>query len=297
MIQIKQGPPIIFGEVLFDRFPDGSVVMGGAPFNVAWHLQALGLAPMFVSRVGADELGDRIITAMKDWGLDLAGIQRDQEHSTGTVEVSVEGGEPKFEIAADRAYDFISVEELPELPAAGILYHGSLALRTEPPRRALDHLRGSTSTAVLVDVNLRAPWWDRRSVMGLLRTADWVKLNEGELAKLVPEEPDIEARADRLLTRSDLEGLIVTRGADGAWVRGRDGWAHEPDPVVAEIVIDTVGAGDAFSSIVLFGLTRGWPWPEILSRAQRFAAAVVGLRGATTDDRGFYEPFIRSWEF
>ena len=44
--------PVIFGEVLFDRFPDGSVVLGGAPFNVAWHLQAFGRAPLFISTGG-----------------------------------------------------------------------------------------------------------------------------------------------------------------------------------------------------------------------------------------------------
>ncbi|MBA1332725.1 carbohydrate kinase, partial [Candidatus Endoriftia persephone str. Guaymas] len=49
--------PIIFGEVLFDCFEDGSRVLGGAPFNVAWHLQALGAAPLFISRVGDDSLG------------------------------------------------------------------------------------------------------------------------------------------------------------------------------------------------------------------------------------------------
>ena len=49
--------PCIFGEVLYDHFPDGQRVLGGAPFNVAWHLQAFGQAPRFVSRVGHDAEG------------------------------------------------------------------------------------------------------------------------------------------------------------------------------------------------------------------------------------------------
>ena len=49
--------PLIFGEVLFDRFPDGSIVLGGAPFNIAWHLQAFKQSPLFISRVGDDPLG------------------------------------------------------------------------------------------------------------------------------------------------------------------------------------------------------------------------------------------------
>jgi hypothetical protein len=52
--------PVIFGEVLYDCFPDGEAVLGGAPFNVAWHLQGLGLSPLFISRVGDDPLGHRV---------------------------------------------------------------------------------------------------------------------------------------------------------------------------------------------------------------------------------------------
>ena len=53
------GKPVIFGEVLFDVFPEeGNMVLGGAPFNVAWNLQAMGLAPHLVSRIGRDELGN-----------------------------------------------------------------------------------------------------------------------------------------------------------------------------------------------------------------------------------------------
>ncbi len=52
--------PVIFGEVLYDCFPDGQAVLGGAPFNVAWHLQGFGRAPLFISRVGDDPLGHHV---------------------------------------------------------------------------------------------------------------------------------------------------------------------------------------------------------------------------------------------
>ena len=64
------GTPVIFGEVLFDSFPEeGNMVLGGAPFNVAWNLQAMGQLPYLVSRVGDDALGDRIVGAMDDWDM------------------------------------------------------------------------------------------------------------------------------------------------------------------------------------------------------------------------------------
>jgi len=288
--------PIIFGEVLFDRFPDGSVVLGGAPFNVAWNLQALGLAPVLVSRVGRDDLGEGILAAMEEWGLDRRGIQRDALHATGTVEVSVLDGEPTFDIAADRAYDFIDAAEIPPGASTGPLYHGSLALRTAASRLALARLRERVSGPVLMDVNLRDPWWSGTFVNLLMDAATWVKLNHDELAALVPEETDLKRRAEHLLGRGGMQGLVVTRGAAGSLLRGRGGLSLEPAPTTASQVVDTVGAGDAFSSVVLLGLVRNWPWPVILDRAQSFAAAVVGLRGATSRDPSFYESFLADWE-
>ncbi|MDX1571268.1 MAG: PfkB family carbohydrate kinase, partial [Xanthomonadales bacterium] len=69
----------VFGEVLFDHFPDGTRVLGGAPFNVAWHLQALGAEPQLISRVGSDPEGDAVRAAMAEWGMDTATLETDPE--------------------------------------------------------------------------------------------------------------------------------------------------------------------------------------------------------------------------
>jgi len=60
--------PLLFGEVLFDCFPNGEQRLGGAPFNLAWHLQALGDQPCLISRVGNDGLGEKIAREMTTWG-------------------------------------------------------------------------------------------------------------------------------------------------------------------------------------------------------------------------------------
>ena len=72
---MKDSQLCVFGEVLFDHFPDGRRVLGGAPFNVAWHLQAFGKRPHLISRVGDDAEGQEIRTAMRDWGMSEAGLQ------------------------------------------------------------------------------------------------------------------------------------------------------------------------------------------------------------------------------
>ena len=100
----------IFGEVLFDHFPDGTRVLGGAPFNVAWHLQAFGQSPHFISRVGNDSAGEAIRNAMHEWGMDTRGLQTDPARPTGRVEVSFVDGEPTYDIVHPCAYDAIEAD-------------------------------------------------------------------------------------------------------------------------------------------------------------------------------------------
>jgi fructokinase len=286
--------PLIFGEVLFDRFPDGNAVLGGAPFNVAWHLQAFGAAPLFVSRVGNDDLGRRIQAAMRAWGMNSAGLQIDSQHPTGTVEVRFEQGEPAYDIIAGRAYDCIAADSLPQLTPA-LIYHGTLALRAATSLQALETLNSRYNTPVFLDVNLRPPWWELQAARKLLDNARWVKLNEDELSLLGTDSGTLDQRAARLRETHGNELLIVTRGGDGAVAFSSDGQSAATRPGSDNRVVDTVGAGDAFTSVIILGLLRDWPLQQTLDRAQAFASAVVGVRGATVQDRDFYRPFIEQW--
>lgn len=287
--------PLIFGEVLWDRFPDGHEVLGGAPFNVAWNLQALGARPLLVSSVGDDALGARIRDGMAAWGMDPAGLRVDPDRPTGTVEVTITDGEPSYEITADVAWDHVAPPAMLP-PRDAPLYHGSLALRGPVARAALEELRRGAEGGVFLDVNLRDPWWDAADVRALLAAACWAKLNVDELRLLAPMDVDDDRRAASLLAESGLEALIVTHGAAGAVVHTATGERHERPATPRGPVVDTVGAGDAFSAVAVLGIVRRWPWPTILERAQSLAGAVVGLRGATTDDKSFYETFAAAWE-
>lgn len=283
---------MIFGEVLFDRFPDGACVLGGAPFNVAWHLQALGCAPWLVSRIGEDSQGEAVRAAMGVWGLDCSGLQCDPHRPTGQVRVSLsQQGQPSFEIPPDSAYDAIALPEA--MPEIALLYHGSLALRQPTSRHTLATLRERCPAPVLVDVNLRAPWWDFATLATLLDGARWCKLNGDELAILAgPGDPLCAAR--RLLRRHGLAAVLVTLGAAGAAAVCVDGFEElTPAPQVREV--DSVGAGDAFAAVLIAGLLQDWPIPLILGRAQQLAAAICGVRGALTGDPLFYQGFLSGW--
>lgn len=285
----------IFGEVLFDHFPDGQRVLGGAPFNVAWHLQAFGQAPYFISRVGADPEGRNVREAMRDWGMDTDGLQTDGQHPTGRVSIQFVDGEPVYDIVEPCAYDAIG-----RVPAEGagcrLLYHGSLALRGETSRQTAEALRACKPDTVFVDVNLRPPWWQREQVLDMVRHADWVKLNADELALLSASTQTDTAQAAAFLAEYGLEGLLLTRGAEGAEVITAAGEHLLVRPQTDIEVVDTVGAGDAFAAVMILGLANDWPLQTLLQRAQSFASSLVGQRGATVSDPGFYRRFINDWQ-
>ena len=287
--------PVIFGEVLYDCFPGGEVVLGGAPFNVAWHLQGLGLSPLFISRVGDDPLGHRVRDIMERRGMSTAGLQLDSAHPTGKVSISLSGGSHSFDILPEQAYDYIADDSLPPLPGDALFYHGSLAARNPVSAATLSLLRDTYGDNRLVDVNLRAPWWQRDSVLEMLESARLVKLNDEELAELAPAASDDAASMRQLIDAAGLKQLVVTRGENGAELMTDSGEIYRVVPETATHVVDTVGAGDALTSVLILGLLHEWSYPVILERAQAFASAIVRHRGATVESADFYHPFVEAW--
>lgn len=293
-------PPFIFGEVLFDKFEDGQAILGGAPFNVAWHLQGFGLKPVFISRVGKDPLGDKVIATMQAWGMDTQAIQRDDTYPTGTVEVTLKDGQPSFNIVKNVAYDFIDYEVVPKNVidiSPTVLYHGSLIARSGSSAQALTYLC-QQGAPIFVDINLRAPWWSEDIVADLLRSANWLKLNERELDALSGSPAENiqgwQTAARQLRLNYGLEAVIVTLGAEGAFSIDNNG-LHSMAPVAVNELVDTVGAGDAFSSVVLLGLMQGWFSDITLQRAGEFASTICQQRGATRQDNGLYQGFLKKW--
>lgn len=285
----------IFGEVLFDRFADGVQILGGAPFNVAWHLQAFGQTPLFISRVGSDSSGDEIRTAMRRWGMSDTALQTDREHPTGSVAVTISDGEPHYEILDNQAYDFIDPATLAELDCR-LLYHGSLALRHPNSRLALESLKSRHRGKIFMDVNLRAPWWNQDLLSAWMADADWIKLNDQELRQLLPGNASMESKMWHLMDRYQLEGLVLTCGSQGALAIGAAGELRRVTPASDVQVVDTVGAGDAFAAVLLMGIRHDWPLPQTMERAQDFASALVGQRGATVQNRDFYLGFVQDWK-
>lgn len=284
----------IFGEVLFDVFPDGNQVLGGAPFNVAWHLQAFGQNPQLISRVGSDQQGELIRQAMIGWGMNTQSLQTDSTLPTGRVNIELQHGEPVYDIVSPCAYDAIDASLITD-PACDFLYHGSLALRQEPSFQALQHILNAGPSCLFVDVNLRPPWWEKSRVLSLIEKAHWVKLNIDEFDLLFPGSETLSTRLSSFIRQFQLQAAILTHGAQGAEVVRADGERFIVAPGRDVEVVDTVGAGDSFTAVMILGLLNQWPMQLTLERAQVMASSIVSRQGATVPDPLFYNNLLNEW--
>jgi len=294
----KMARPVIFGEVLFDVFPDGEIVMGGAPLNVAWHLKGFGINPLLVSRLGSDDNGQSVLDKMTHWGLDVSGIQRDEIHPTGRVEISLKNGQPEFSILPEQAYDYIDTVQARaavEGQDIAMLYHGSLAVRNPVSLAALNELKAVCNGSIFVDINLREPWWNHHDVDALITSAHWLKLNDAELIELSNNPgSDLNLLAEDYVCSSKLKHLVLTLGDKGACLF-EHGNILKGDPVPAKNILDTVGAGDAFSSVIILGALMGWSSEVTMPRALAFASLLCTIRGATIPDPEKYKALLKSW--
>src|SRR4051812_39611201 len=123
---------LCIGELLWDSLPAG-LFLGGAPFNVAGHLHALGVPVGMVSRVGRDRLGSEALQRLARNGIATDLVQVDPALPTGFVSVLVdEQGVPAYDILAPAAWDFIDVGDgvLERAAQAAAVVFGSLAQRS-----------------------------------------------------------------------------------------------------------------------------------------------------------------------
>jgi fructokinase len=289
---------IIFGEVLFDVFESGEEKLGGAPFNVAWHLKGFGLEPLFISSIGCDERGKKVKTLMEKWQLKTDGIKELENYQTGVVNVYIDRKGPYFEIPYDQAFDHISIDiNKNNLIAEGsnpLLYHGSLALRSEENINAINKLKSDLNPKIFVDINLRAPWWETSKILSLIRDAHYLKLNNYEIFDLFHVSIN-EKNLQELTNNYQLDCIILTKAEEGASIFTKNGDFFHAKKELENDLVDTVGAGDAFSAVAIYGLINNWEYKKILFSAVDFAAYICTIRGALPHERNIYEKFLNKW--
>jgi fructokinase len=275
---------ICFGEVLWDSLPRG-IFPGGAPVNVAYHLNQFGLTAYPVTAVGNDFLGDEFIRRFKYWNMSPKFVGQ-VDKPTGAVVVDLDGdGIPTYKFLENVAWDEIPLPfELTKIcETASAIVFGTLAQRSEFNREQLVKLRGWFPNARHVfDVNLRAPYDSKDIVWELSKNCDLIKLNNEELLRMLDLVVTIDALktgAKLFAERTGCPRICVTAGSKGAGLWWGNEWFWEPSQKIE--VKDTVGAGDSFLASLMDGwMVKGLTPGENLKRASRVAEFVATCDGA-----------------
>jgi len=274
------------GELLWDLLPGGRQ-LGGAPANFAHHAHQLGAEAAVVSRVGADALGAEILELLRARGIGTEAVSIHPTLPTGTVTVAVlPDGQPEFTIHEQVAWDDLSCDgaALAVVGNADAVVFGTLAQRSAPARQAVGELLLAAPARCLrvFDINLRQHYHSLELIEGGMRAADVLKLNDVELDRLGPPlglAGEARDRIGQLAARYKLALVALTRGAGGSLLFADGTFSDHPG--LPASVVDTVGAGDAFTACLTMGWLHGRALDRINRHANEVAAFVCSQAGAT----------------
>ena len=286
--RMKHPAILSLGEVLWDLFPDGER-FGGAPANFACHAAIQGADVTMLSAVGDDQHGRDGIDILSAYGIDVSLMQVISETPTGTVGVKVDdAGKPTFMIHPGSAWDNITWNDAiaSRIAAVDAIYFGTLGQR-DPVSRAT--IREAVEKAALagipriLDVNLRAPFFDAEMIRNSVQLASILKLSDDELVEVCSacsisktDQPEGDLRV--LLEFGNLDMVILTFGKDGAVLVTPDDTVTQNG--ISTNVIDTVGAGESFTAAFLVGELRGDPHDKNMRKSCEVAAATCAHSGA-----------------
>jgi fructokinase len=278
---------VSIGEVLWDILPSAEH-LGGAPFNFAWHAHNLGHDVCFVSAVGDDPYGNQALERIAESGLSTRFIRR-VDCPTGTVTVATDSlGLPHYTIHRPAAYDFpaLTPAEFDALlsPAPDWIYFGTLQQMSAPAHALTLKLMSAAPAAKrFYDINLRSNSYTPELIRKLARHTNILKLNEQEvpaLRQIGGFQGDSVAQFCRNCRRIfQLDAICVTLGPQGCALLLDNEYLEAPGFPVK--VVDTIGAGDAFSAALLHGINAGWAPSRIGDFANRIGALVASRPGGT----------------
>jgi fructokinase len=273
------------GELLWDVFPDERRP-GGAPANVAYHTGAMGNDARLLSRVGNDEAGKEITAFLRKRGINTSLIQKDPHNDTGTVNVKFTNREPSYTITENVAWDAMELTSHWEKACtdADAFCFGTLAQRSEQSRKTIRALIESLPESALriLDINFRAPWYNREIVDWSIHHCDLIKLNRDEFEE-IGQMYGREDVASWLLEDVGVTWICLTKGADGSELIGKECHFIQPVHEADTSAGDSVGVGDAFTARLCHHLLIGTAPEDAHIEASRYASEIVARQGAMPD--------------
>ncbi len=274
------------GEILWDMLPQGKQ-LGGAPANFAYHVCRLGGNGWAVSAISDDPLGNEIneILSTKNLHTALAEVSA----PTGTVQVTLDAaGVPSYDITENVAWDMIpftpALEEMAKETEA--VCFGTLAQRSEISRNTIMKFISCmpADSLKVYDINLRQNYYSEEIIRKSLEVSDILKINDEELetvSALLGLEGTLTERCRTLVDMFNLRLVILTKGAEGSDVVTSDA-VHTivPEKIT---VVDTVGAGDAFTAAFVISYLRGDSVENAHKKAGEVSSYVCTKSGAMPD--------------
>lgn len=257
------------GELLWDLLPEGPR-LGGAPANFTVMAGRLGAHAAILSRIGRDNLGRRAVDLLDPLPADTEFLQIDPAHETGQVAVALKDGHAEYTFHEPSAWDFLELTDdwVQLAERADAICFGSLAQRAVESRQTIQTLaaQAKADCVRVFDVNLRPPYYSSEVIQESLELASVVKMNDAEVPVVLgllgfpPAEccgaEELRAACERLLDEFPaLKLAAVTRGPHGSVLVSREGWHQHPGVPVK--VVDTIGAGDAFTAAMTHTILQG----------------------------------------
>ena len=285
---MKKPRIISFGEVLWDLFPDGGR-FGGAPANFACHAALQGAEVTICTAVGDDSYGDDAIRILSEYDIDVSLVQTVATAPTGTASVNLDDeGKPSFLFQDNSAWDQLQWTDdiATKILSADAICFGTLGQRSEMARqttqRALEVAERAKIPRV-VDINLRPPFFDAKIIRESIQLASILKMSDEEVETVcavfeIDLRQGLEAALRCLMELGQLKMIVVTRGSEGALLLTTDDFSVQAG--IPTEVIDTVGAGDAFTAAFLIRELQGSARSQNLLESCMFAAKVCSHAGA-----------------
>jgi fructokinase len=307
MSESKVPQIVAVGELLWDLLPSGAR-LGGAPANFAVFCARLGNCSVLVSSLGNDDYGNAARTKLVQPNLDLTQLQMSDTYPTGTVEVTFSAtNQPSYLISRGVAWDFIQLTPglLATVRAADAICFETLPQRHEVSRSTIRSLVEAAPAGCLrvCDINIRMPDCSPEVLHWSAAHADIIKVSEEELPLTfsflgglgLPTQQLTPEAASRALLENfpDCKLVATTLGAEGSIVTTREGTFRHPGFPVK--LVDTVGAGDAFTAGLLHAYLRGAS-PAVMAKIGNLCGSyVAGQQGATPALSAELIASIRAW--
>ena len=282
---------LVFGEIIWDVYPDKRVI-GGAPFNFSANVSLMGGDVYFVTGLGQDELGKDAEEYIGNYGIKTDFLCRNDKPTGQCLVTLNEKGVPQYNVLTDVAYDNVTVsdEMLAAMKAAQpqVFYFNTLAQRCEVSAAAIRTILDSMKfECVFCDVNIRPGCWDRNSLNLCMERADIVKISDEE-AHFLTECGLVDAGLPfgEAVQKAypNLKLLIFTMGSKGSAVYDfANGTVYESGEPGKVKVVSTVGAGDCYSASFVHSYLTGASIPEAIRIAAHRSDIVVSHTEAIPD--------------